>query len=162
MWPNCRFKLRPAGNADTDAIWALVAGVLDEYGIVADRDTTDQDLADIDQHYHQAGGAFLVLLDGDRLVGCVALARESAAACELCRMYLAADCRGQGLGRRLLQIALQQAAEQGFSEVRLETAAVLKEAIGLYRSAGFTMTDVTPKGKNCNLVMVKYLAEQPP
>jgi putative acetyltransferase len=151
------YSLRRASQSDADAIWALIAGVLDEYGIVADRDLTDRDLVDVERSYNQAGGVFLVLMDGNRVIGTVALRPDSDQTCELRRMYLAAEYRGRGLGRMLLDVGLRAAAERGFVEVKLETAAVLKEAINLYRSAGFTVTEGIPAGKNCNLVMVKQL-----
>lgn len=150
--------LRLATSSDSEAIWSLIAGVLKEYGITADQATTDSDLTDVDRHYNQTGGAFMVLLDGTHLVGTVALSRDSDTTCELCRMYLAAEYRGRGLGRRLLETVLQIAAERGFREVRLETATVLKEAIQLYRRAGFTISERAPFGKNCDLVMIKRLA----
>ena len=52
-------------------------------------------------------------------------------------MYMRRDSRGKGLGRRLLEDALTRARESGFRRITLETASVLKEAIGLYESYGF-------------------------
>lgn len=153
----CTYNLRPAKNSDAGAIWALISGVLLEYGIVADRATTDQDLTDVEVNYERSGGVFLVLMAGETLVGTVALSRKSDFICELCRMYVAADYRGQGLGRMLMETALCQATERSFSEIRLSTAAVLKEALGLYRSAGFAPIAVPLTSKNCNLVMSKRL-----
>jgi len=53
-------------------------------------------------------------------------------------MYLHRDYRGQGLGKGLLDNALADARRLGFASVVLETASVLKEAIALYESYGFT------------------------
>ena len=157
MQSPCPYDLRPAKNSDGDAIRSLISGVLRDYGIPTNLATTEKDLADIEANYQGAGGAFLVLVDQEKLIGTVALCRESDLSCELCRMYLAAGYRRQGLGRMLLETALRQAAESGFSEVRLETAAVLKEAISLYQSVGFAVACSPPLGKNCNLVMSKRL-----
>jgi putative acetyltransferase len=149
--------MREATNADGGAIWELIRSTLAEYGIVASRASSDKDLADIDNTYTSAGGAFLVLLDGTTIIGTVALHRESGSTCELCRMYLAAPYRHQGLGRLLFNRALQEAKARGFSEMRLETAAVLVEAISLYKSVGFEVVAGTPSGKNCNVIMSKPL-----
>lgn len=152
------YTLREATNADGDAIWELISGVLAEYGIETDRATTDKDLCDIDTVYTNAGGAFFVLLTGATLIGTVALRRESDLGCELCRMYLAAGYRRQGLGRRLFDKAINEAQIRGFKEMRLSTAAVLVEAIALYKSAGFESVEGIPAGKNCNVIMSKKLA----
>ena len=157
MQAPCTYNLRPAKNSDGRAIWALISSVLVEYGIVADLATTDQDLVDVETNYEKTGGAFLLLMDGERLIGTVALSRKSDSICELCRMYIAAGYRGKGLGRMLMETALRRATECCFSEIRLSTAAVLKEALGLYRSAGFAPVDGPLTCKNCNLVMSKRL-----
>ena len=52
-------------------------------------------------------------------------------------MYVFSEARGHGLGGRLLRRALAFARGRGFRRVELETASVLKEAIGLYAGAGF-------------------------
>jgi GNAT superfamily N-acetyltransferase len=130
--------------------------VLREYDIITDLASTEQDLDDVEA-YSRTGGVFLVLEDGCEVIGTVALLRQTDSTCELCRMYLAPGHRGRGLGRLLLDTALQYAAQRGFTEIRLETAAVLREAIALYRSAGFAPIDANPLGKNCNLTMSKRL-----
>jgi ribosomal protein S18 acetylase RimI-like enzyme len=57
----------------------------------------------------------------------------------------------------LMETALRRASECGFREIRLSTAAVLKEALGLYGSAGFALEDGPLTCKNCNIVMSKRL-----
>ncbi len=152
-----RLELREATNADCAAIWALISGVLGEYAINTDPTTTDKDLSDIESNYTNSGGAFFVLLDADNVIGTVAICRDSDTICELCRMYLATNYRRRGLGRLLFSRATETAIRRGFREMRLETAAVLVEAIALYESAGFTAIEGTPAGKNCNLIMAKRL-----
>lgn len=151
------FQFRHATNQDGPGIWALISSVLAEYGIDACQRTTDSDLVDIESSYGVTGGAFFALLDNGVVIGTVALHRQSAKTCELCRMYLNSRYRGLGLGRRLLEAALEEARASGYEEVVLETAAVLTEAIGLYRSAGFRQACQQPKGGNCDLVMRRHL-----
>jgi len=52
-------------------------------------------------------------------------------------MYLHKAYRGRGLGRLLMEDALSQARQLGFTKIVLETASVLKEAVALYKSYGF-------------------------
>jgi len=152
------YPIREATNADQPAVWELISAVLHEYGITTDLRTTDADLADIEASYANEGRCFFVMLDGPRLIGTVALTRESDSSCQLCRMYLDSEYRRQGLGRLLLDKALQEAKIRGFAEIHLRTAAVLVEAIRLYESIGFVRTSNVPVTKNCNLAMTKQLA----
>jgi putative acetyltransferase len=132
------YTLRSASNADRDDIEELVFGVLAEYGLKSDPTSTDSDLADLQREYLDRGGAFDVLVtDSGQVVGSVGLYRIDSTTCEIRKMYLAPQMRGQGLGRRLLEHALSRARGLGYSRVELETASVLKEAVGLYERYGF-------------------------
>jgi DNA-binding MarR family transcriptional regulator len=84
------------------------------------------------------GGLLLVATLHSQPVGCGALKFHGDEPAELKRMWVSADVRGLGLGRRLLTELEHQAAAHGASAVRLETNRNLTEAIALYRSAGYT------------------------
>jgi putative acetyltransferase len=129
--------IRPATLDDQPAIRELVFEVLRSYGFTPSLETTDLDLSDIGRHYLACGGHFAVLVEGDRMLGTVALSDLGGGVCELRRMYLAASHRGRGLGTRLLAHAIETAVRMGFRRVIVETSSVLVEAIALYQRAGF-------------------------
>lgn len=134
-WP----RLRPATNTDCTQVQNLVFTVLGEYGLRPDPDRTDADLCDIEQSYFAQGGTFRVLEAGNgSIVGCYGLYPLGAGTCELRKMYLHRDYRGQGHGKRMLEEAIEKAGQVGFRRITLETASVLKAAIRLYESYGFT------------------------
>jgi putative acetyltransferase len=151
------YRLRRATNADLPAVWTLISAILRSYGITANKQTTDPDLTDLEANYWSRKGAFFVLLHGAEIIGTAALRRETDACCELCRMYLAQPYRGQGLGRRMLEVCLREARDRGFAEVHLKTASVLVEAIALYKRAGFTVVEGAPTDGNCDQVMRRSL-----
>jgi len=151
------YTLRRATNANLPAVWTLISCVLRSYGITANPQTTDKDLADIEANYWNRKGAFFVLLDGREVIGTVALQHDTNAVCELCRMYLAPQYRGQGLGRRMLERAVREARKRGFKEMHLKTASVLVEVISLYKRAGFSTVVGAEAGGNCDLVMSRSL-----
>ena len=151
------YEFRGATNADLPAVWSLISSVLRSYGITSNRQTTDSDLVDLEANYWNKQGAFFVLLKGDAIIGTVALHHETDTVCELCRMYLAPQYRGQGLGRRLLEHAVREARERGFKEMGLKTASVLVEAISLYKRAGFSPVEGAVTCGNCDLVMRRML-----
>jgi putative acetyltransferase len=132
------FRLRPATNEDGEAVRSLVSAVLREFGFTADPRGTDADLADIESSYIHPGGSFDVLIDpSGQLVGTVGLFPVGDGRCELRKTYLAAACRGRGLGKRLLRHALDRARQLGFRRVELESAGSLTVAGRLYESFGF-------------------------
>ncbi len=154
-----RYVLRQAAPEDTAGIWRLISSVLLDFGIVADRRTTDRDLADLGAHYDACGGVFFVLLDARTVIGTVALRPGPTEACELCRMYLAHKYRGRGLGRRLFEHAMTEARRRGFQEVFLKTASVLTTAISLYERAGFQHVPAPRACGNCDRMMRMRLAQ---
>jgi GNAT superfamily N-acetyltransferase len=83
-----------------------------------------------------AGLFLLATVDGEP-AGCGALKFHGDAPAEIKRMWVAPTARGLGLGRRILAQLEAHAARHGVRVLRLETNQALREAIGLYRSAGY-------------------------
>jgi len=152
-----RLIIRQADRHDQVQIWNLIHEILAGYGLTMDAETIDKDLTDIETFYGDEKGIFYVLVDDARIVGTVALHFDSDKACELGRMYLAADYRGQGLGWKLFNHAVVQAQGRGFIEMTLKTASVLKEALALYAKAGFVAVHDEPIGGNCDVMMRKRI-----
>jgi GNAT superfamily N-acetyltransferase len=82
-------------------------------------------------------GAWVVAYLGDRAVGCGGVKRLDDTSAELKRIYLAAEARGRGLGRGILERLEQHARELGYELLRLDTGDLQPEALGLFRSAGY-------------------------
>ena len=99
-------------------------------------------------------GAFLVVRQGDRPVGCGALRTLRDPALlealgprvgELKRMYVAPEARGRGVGRALLARLEGEARARGLARLVLETGTRQHEALALYRRAGFA--EIPPYGE---------------
>jgi ribosomal protein S18 acetylase RimI-like enzyme len=82
-------------------------------------------------------GLFLVATLDGAAVGCGAVRLLDADVAEIKRMWVDPGARGAGVGRALLASLEAGAVELGAHAVRLDTAASLTEALGLYRSAGY-------------------------
>lgn len=82
-------------------------------------------------------GQFLVAYLHGAAIGCGAVKHNAGAPTEIKRMWIAPAARGLGLGRRLLAQLEACAVAGGTRTLRLETSAVLAEALALYRSAGW-------------------------
>lgn len=132
------FSLRPARTADSPAVKELVFAVLKEYGLEPAEGSTDADLSDLEAAYTDRGGFFGVVETAEgAIVGTYGLYPLKEEVAEIRKMYLLPAARGKGLGGYLLDSLLKLAIEKGFRRLELETAVVLKEAIGLYTKKGF-------------------------
>jgi putative acetyltransferase len=156
QWP----RLRLANNEDCGKVMELVYGVLREYNLKPDPGATDIDLKNIEQSYFERGGKFYVLEKEDAsIIGAYGLFPIDKATCELRKMYLHRSYRGKGLGKLLLEDALLRARQIGFKRMTLETASVLKEAIGLYKSYGFVEYEPEHLSSRCDQAFVLELIE---
>lgn len=156
------YELRSATNGDSDAIKELVFTVLREYGLQPDPDGTDADLNDIETSYLHSGGFFDVLVDSRAvIVGSVGVYPIDSTSCELRKMYLSRQVRGQNQGKRLLEHALARAKEIEFRHMVLETASVLKDAITLYGRYGFRPYRAPHLSQRCDGAYVLDLLEIP-
>ena len=114
------------------------AGVFEFFGEApAEFDDMDAVLSE----YTGFGGTFLVLLDGDAVVGTGAIRRIDSQTCELKRMWCLPAYRGRALGTEMAEALLQFARSAGYRRVRLETAPKLEAANKLYRRLGFQTID---------------------
>jgi putative acetyltransferase len=130
-------RIRSANNGDRAAIETLVFDVLREFDLSPDPENTDADLKDIEANYLARGGVFEVIEDDQGLVGTIGLYPVDVEVCELRKMYLVCEARGQGLGKHLLERAVIQARDLGFKHLVLETSNKLPAAIRLYVNFGF-------------------------
>jgi GNAT superfamily N-acetyltransferase len=77
----------------------------------------------------------------EEIVGCVAIVSTSPNEAQL-RWYLVApSARGHGLGKRLLDAAIDYCRHAGFRSVFLWTVSELDAAARLYRAAGFVKVE---------------------
>ena len=80
--------------------------------------------------------------------------------CELVKMYLLPEARGIGLGTQMIHRCIEQAKENGFRKIYLETMNELKPALKVYERLGFTYLD-GPMGNSghfgCPLWMLKTI-----
>ena len=98
----------------------------------------DQELANLPGEYSPPAGRLLLLSINEQAGGCVAFRKIDAATCEMKRLFLRAGFRGKGLGRVLVEAAVQEARELGYKRMRLDTVpGKMDDAIALYRSFGF-------------------------
>jgi len=96
--------------------------------------------ADAHELTRPAGLLVVARLRG-RPVGCGALKFHGHAPAEVKRMWIDQSARGLGLGARLLHELEAHAREAGVTVLRLETNRALREAIALYRRAGYVEVD---------------------
>ena len=116
------------------------------------------------------GGASVVALDGDHVVGWCDIVRRKGPGFEHAGVLgtgLLREYRGMGIGRRLLEAALVRARDAGIERVELGVWASNDRARKLYEGTGFATEGVQRRarlldGVADDLVLMARLRDEPP
>ena len=83
-----------------------------------------------------AGRLFFAEFEG-RPAGCVGIRPSSDGVCEMKRLYVEPEMRGNGIGRQLALAAIKAAKALGYRKVMMDTLPAMRIAVKLYRELGF-------------------------
>ena len=97
----------------------------------------DAELQRLPGEYAPPEGRLLLARSGSASAGMVSLRPLSESRCEMKRLWVRPEFRGQGVGMLLVKTLLQEAREIGYSEMVLDTLPVMKSAQRIYREFGF-------------------------
>jgi len=104
----------------------------------------DKELAELPGDYARPSGRLLLALDENgHAAGCAALRDLGAGVCEMKRLFVRPEFRGQRLGEQLVDLILSEARAIGYRRIRLDTLpGKMDRAIAMYRARGFR--DIAP------------------
>ena len=83
------------------------------------------------------GGALLMAVQDGAVVGTCGLLAMGEGVYEVAKMTVAEECRGLGIGKKLLARVIEHARSIGANRLCLETNQKLQNAIHVYESLGF-------------------------
>jgi len=136
-------RAMPVRRADPTLDLTTVRVLFREYaqslGFALDFQGFESELATLPGEYSEPRGTILLAHSplGEPW-GVVALRPlDDDGACEMKRMYVRPEARGQGLGRILGKAIVAAAKERGYRAMRVDTIDTMTAAIELYRSLGF-------------------------
>ena len=95
------------------------------------------DLQELPGPYGSPFGRLLLAMYEEAAAGCAGLKFSEPGICEMKRLYVRPEFRGEGIGRALAVQILSEAKLLGYHRIRLDTVPNKREAITLYESVGF-------------------------
>ncbi len=157
-------QIRPIEQADNKSLANLIRQIFREFGI--DRPGTvytDPDTDRLFEVFQHPKSAYWIAEDNGQIIGGCGIYPTDGLpdrCAELAKFYLSPQSRGKGIGKVLMQKALESARKLGYSQIYLESFPELSDAVGIYRKAGFT--DLPHAWGNsghfaCTIWMVKSL-----
>lgn len=136
-----KISIRPIAPLDNPSLAQIIRSTLAEFG--ANHPGTvyyDESTDHLFELFQKPGSIYYVaelagkILGGGGIFPSDGLDKDT---CELVKMYLLPEGRGQGLGKLLIEKALAFAKEAGYKKVYLETMPELKKAMSVYEKFGF-------------------------
>ena len=97
----------------------------------------DKEMEDFPGQYTSPKGCLYIALDENQPIGCVALRDLGQGICEMKRLYVKPNFRGQKVGKLLAEIVIKAARAMGYDYMRLDTIPSMKHANMLYTTLGF-------------------------
>ena len=162
---NPTIQIRPIELNDNIDLAKVIRGALEEFGAnkpgtVYFDPTTD---ALFELFNTTPGSYYFIALKNNQVVGGAGIYPTEnlpQGTCELVKLYLHKNARGTGLGKELLNTAMQWAKEFGYQQVYLESMPELSKAVTIYENVGFKRIN-HPLGNSghcgCDIWMIKDL-----
>ena len=129
----------PARSVDQiETVRTLFLEYQKELGIDLCFQNFGDEVANLPGDYAYPDGDLKLAIVGADVAGCVALRRMGPETCEMKRLYVRAQFRGKGLGRKLANAIIRQARLIGYQRMWLDTLpGKMDRAISMYESLGF-------------------------
>jgi GNAT superfamily N-acetyltransferase len=98
----------------------------------------EQELVGLPGKYAMPDGRLYLAHSDEKLAGCIAMRKLEDGICEMKRLFVRGDFRGQKVGLRLIEALIEAARGEGYSKMRLDTfPPKMGTAVSLYESHGF-------------------------
>lgn len=160
------YTIRAIEKKDNAQIANIIREVSKEFGLAAESGfaVADPILDNLYDVYQQKNAQYWVVEnDQGQILGGGGLSQlqGDASILEIQKMYFAAEIRGLGFAKKILNLAFEFAIQHGVDSCYLETTADLWQAVKLYEKLGFNHLS-TPKGNTghshaCEIWMLKSL-----
>ncbi|HEX8246633.1 MAG TPA: GNAT family N-acetyltransferase [Pyrinomonadaceae bacterium] len=98
----------------------------------------DEEVAGLPGKYAKPDGRLFLALVDESLAGCIALRKLEDGVCEMKRLFVRTDFRGQKIGVILIERLIEEARTIGYRKMRLDTyPPKMGKAVKLYEAHGF-------------------------
>ena len=142
-----QIEIRRYEEHDREQVWNLhILALKAVPNLVYAGGAWEDDLLDIESHYIDPGGEFLVAVLNGTIIGMGAFRKISATRVELKRMRVHPDHWHQGIGQSLLTRLEWIAKEKGFTTLELDTTVHQAAAQALYIKNAYKETHRGKRG----------------
>jgi ribosomal protein S18 acetylase RimI-like enzyme len=110
------------------------------------------------RHIVEHSDEYVFLIAEDRVLGCVHITRRSWYQAEISHLVVAEEARGQGLGKRLVSLALGRVQELGLMVAQCTIREDNQASLTTFKHAGFKETVSFTNPESGNVVIVLQIS----
>ena len=157
------FRIRDIEKQDNEPLNKIIKEILLELNCTTSEYLSEAaELQDLYEQYSAPKSHYWVVEDSaaGEILGGGGYSEIEEGICELQKMYLLKEARGHGLAKILFDKICDEAKENGFKKIYLETMTEMKSAIGFYEKKGFKYIE-KPLGNTghncCSVFMIREI-----
>lgn len=119
----------------------------------------DEELNHLEKKYGLPHGRLYIASINNEVVGCIALKNFDDFTCEMKRLYVKREYRGQKIASQLVDKIIDDAKIIGYKAILLDTLPFLQSAINLYKQKGFYEIPAYNNSPMSNSIFMKLKLE---
>ncbi|WEV43341.1 GNAT family N-acetyltransferase [Lactobacillus sp. ESL0684] len=156
-------QFREIQKQDDAAICTIIKKALEEYhDNLPGTAYYDPELAHLSQFYLASPKrTYLVVTSNGTVIGGCGIGETSVqGVAEVQKLYLSAETRGKGIGKKLLQLCEERAKNLGYHKLYIETLSNMTSALGLYHHVGFKQLEkplINSQHTTCDIWLSKTI-----
>ena len=116
----------------------------------------DEELEHLESKYGLPYGRLYLAFCDNKLAGCIGLRKIDEKNCEMKRLYVRPEFRGNNIGNILVKKIIEDAKTIGYKHILLDTFPFLETAIKLYKNLGFYEIESYNNSPMDNLIYLKF------
>jgi N-acetylglutamate synthase-like GNAT family acetyltransferase len=117
----------------------------------------DDELINFPQKYKKPEGMFIIAKDNDNVVGCVGLKKLAENICEMKRLFVNDKYKGKGIGKKLVEIIIEEAKNKNYKKMRLDTLKTMESALKIYYNNNFYEIEPYYNNPNNDVVSIERI-----
>ena len=116
----------------------------------------DEELEHLESKYGLPYGRLYLAFYNGELAGCIGLRKIDEKNCEMKRLYVRPEFRGNNIGNILVKKIIEDAKTIGYKHILLDTFPFLETAIKLYKNLGFYEIESYNNSPMDNLIYLNF------
>jgi ribosomal protein S18 acetylase RimI-like enzyme len=97
----------------------------------------DDELNHFPEKYKEPEGTFFIAKENHKIIGCIGVKKLENKICEMKRLFVQDNYKGNGIGKKLVELIIAEAKAIHYEKIRLDTLDTMEAALSIYYKNNF-------------------------